>query len=116
MDQTLLPLFTTTPGGLVVGRLLGVREVVGSIPGQFIPKTLKMVLDTSLLSTRHLKNRSRTQGRFPHCQLHFEAHTRVHSERITMLFYCYACKRNKKDKTIHCFWLLGSILSTDVLS
>ena len=27
----------------------------GSIPGQVIPKTLKMVLDTSLLNTQHYK-------------------------------------------------------------
>ena len=45
----------------------GVREVVGSIPGQVIPKTLKiipgrvipktleMILDVSLLSARHLR-------------------------------------------------------------
>ena len=29
----------------------------GSIPGHVIPKTLKMVLDTSLLSTQHYKVR-----------------------------------------------------------
>ena len=28
---------------------------LGSIPGRFIPKTLKMVLDTSLLNTQHYK-------------------------------------------------------------
>ena len=28
---------------------------LGSIPGRVIPKTLKMVLDTSLLSTQHYK-------------------------------------------------------------
>ena len=27
----------------------------GSIPGRVIPKTLKMVLDTSLLNTQHYK-------------------------------------------------------------
>ena len=51
----------STPGGLVVECLPGVREVMGSIPCQVIPKTLKMVLDTSLL----LKERSRIYGRFP---------------------------------------------------
>ena len=35
----------TAPGGLVVEHSAGVREVVGSIPGRVIPKTLKMVLD-----------------------------------------------------------------------
>ena len=53
---------TTAPGGLVVERSPSVREVVGSIPGRVIPKTLKMVLDASLLSARHLKDRSRTYG------------------------------------------------------
>ena len=57
----------TAPGGLVVERSPGVREVVGSIPCRVIPKTLKMVLDASLLSARHLKDRSRTYGRFPRC-------------------------------------------------
>ena len=52
-------------GGLLVQHLPGVREVVGSISGRVIPKTLKMELDASLLSTRHLKERSRTYGRFP---------------------------------------------------
>ena len=30
-------------------------EDLGSIPGQVIPKTLKMVLDTTLLNTQHYK-------------------------------------------------------------
>ena len=47
----------TAPGGLVVERTPGVWEVVGSIPGRVITKTLKMVLDVSLLSTRHIKDR-----------------------------------------------------------
>ena len=50
----------TAPGGLVVERSPGVREVTGSIPGQVIPKTLKMGLYASLPSTWHLKDRSRT--------------------------------------------------------
>ena len=41
----------TAHGGLVVEHTPGVREVVGSIPDLVIPKTLKMVLDASLLST-----------------------------------------------------------------
>ena len=32
-------------------------EDLGSIPGQVIPKTLKMVLDTSLLNTQQYKVR-----------------------------------------------------------
>ena len=40
----------------LVGRVLanGLGDW-GSIPGQFIPKTQKMVLDTSLLNTQHYK-------------------------------------------------------------
>ena len=34
----------TAPGGLVVERSAGVREVVGSIPGRVMPKTLKWYL------------------------------------------------------------------------
>ena len=30
---------------------------LGSIPGQFIPKTLKMIFDTSLLNTQYYKVR-----------------------------------------------------------
>ena len=37
--------FANGPGGL------------GSIPGRVIPKTLKMVLDTTLLNTQHYKVR-----------------------------------------------------------
>ena len=33
------------------------RETWGSIPGRVIPKTLKMVLDTTLLNTQHYKVR-----------------------------------------------------------
>ena len=40
-------------------------EVVGSITGHVIPKTFKMVLDASLLSARHLKDRSRKVVGFP---------------------------------------------------
>ena len=43
----------TAPGGLVVVCLPGVQEVVGSIPDQVIPKTLKMGLSACLLSARH---------------------------------------------------------------
>ena len=59
----------TAPGGLVVERSPDVREVLVSIPDRVIPKTVKMVLDASLLSARHLKDRSRTYGRFPRCRL-----------------------------------------------
>ena len=34
----------------------GTRDL-GSIPGRFIPKTLKMVLDDSMLNTQHYKVR-----------------------------------------------------------
>ena len=33
----------------------------GSIPGRVIPKTLKMVLDTSLLNTQHYKVRIKSK-------------------------------------------------------
>ena len=33
------------------------QETLGSIPGQVIPKTLKMVLDASLLNTQHYKGK-----------------------------------------------------------
>ena len=42
----------------LVGRVLANGpEDLGSIPGRVIPKTLKMVLDTSLLSTQQYKVR-----------------------------------------------------------
>ena len=42
----------------LVGRVFVNGPVdVGSIPGQVIPKTLKMVLDTSLLNTQKYKGR-----------------------------------------------------------
>ena len=40
-------------------------EVRGSIPGRVIPKTLKMVLDISLLSTQHYKVRIKSNGERP---------------------------------------------------
>ena len=62
-------LITTTPEGPVVECSPGVQEAVGSIPGGVIPKALKIVIDSSLLSARHSKVRSRTYGRFPVCRL-----------------------------------------------
>ena len=59
----------TTPGGPVVEYSPGMQEVVGSVPNCVLAKTLKMVLDASLLSVQHLKLRSRKYGQFPHCQL-----------------------------------------------
>ena len=42
----------------LVGRVFAnVLGDLGSIPGRVIPKTLKMVLDTSLLNTQHYKAR-----------------------------------------------------------
>ena len=59
----------TAAGGPVVECLPGVQEVMGSIPGWVIPKTLKMVLDASLLSAWHLKDRSRHMVGFTSCRL-----------------------------------------------
>ena len=66
---SVVPVILNRPSGLVVERSPGVREVVGSIPGRVIPKTLQMVLDAFWLSARNLKDRSRTYGRFPRCRL-----------------------------------------------
>ena len=42
----------------LVGRVFANGPVdLGSIPGHVIPKTLKMVLDTSLINTQHYKVR-----------------------------------------------------------
>ena len=41
--------------GLVGGVFANGPEDLGSIPGRVIPKTLKMVLDTSLLNTQQYK-------------------------------------------------------------
>ena len=43
----------TAVSGLVIEPLPGVQEVIDSIPGQVIAKTLKMVLGASLLSAQH---------------------------------------------------------------
>ena len=43
--------------GSLVECSLMIRVDLGSIPGRVIPKTLKMVLDTSLLNTRKYKVR-----------------------------------------------------------
>ena len=53
------------PGVVAIVRVLGPAVRVfangpgdlGSIPGRVIPKTLKMVLDTTLLNTQHYKVR-----------------------------------------------------------
>ena len=49
----------------MVERLPGVQEVMGSTPDRVISKTLKMVLDASLLKPWHLKVRSRNMVVFP---------------------------------------------------
>ena len=53
--QNVLPVFLFNYY-LAVNRLVGPGNL-GSIPGRVIPKTLKMVLDTSLLNTQHYKVR-----------------------------------------------------------
>ena len=60
-----LPGHDRTRWSLVVERLPVVRELVGLFPGRVIPKTLRKVIDASLLSDGHLKDRSRTYSRFP---------------------------------------------------
>jgi hypothetical protein len=47
-------LINNRPGGLVVPRSPRVQEVVGSIPGRVIPKTLKLVVAASPPSARHI--------------------------------------------------------------
>ena len=56
----------TTSSGPVVEDSRGVKEVVGSIPNQVIPKTLQMVFDASLLSALQSNVRSTIIGQFPH--------------------------------------------------
>ena len=41
--------------------MVGLRDL-GSIPGQVIPKTQKMVLDASLLNTQHYKVQIKGKG------------------------------------------------------
>ena len=57
----LMPKFNTynlfTVYGLVGREFANLLGDLGSIPGRVIPKTLKMVLDTSLLSTQQYKVR-----------------------------------------------------------
>ncbi len=48
----------------------------GSIPGRVIPKTFKMVLDTSLLNTQQYKVRNK--GKVPHAHTHTHTHTHTH--------------------------------------
>ena len=49
-------LYTTIPAHWPVGRVFtNSPEGLVSIPGRVIPKTLKMVLDTSLLNTHQYK-------------------------------------------------------------
>ena len=43
--------------GIMVREFANGPGDVGSIPGQVIPKTLKMVLDASLLNTQHYRIR-----------------------------------------------------------
>ena len=53
-----LPLFTlSTRIGVMVRVFSNGPGDLGSIPGRVIPKTLKMVLDASLLNTQHYKER-----------------------------------------------------------
>ena len=42
---------------LQIGQFANSPGDLGSIPGRVIPKTLKMVLDTTLLNTQHYKVR-----------------------------------------------------------
>ena len=56
--QCVLMMITVYFSGIKWGRVFanGPRDL-GSIPGRVISKTLKMVLDTSLLNTQHYKVR-----------------------------------------------------------
>ena len=53
MSTTTKPSWRSTSTVTLVERPLRDREVVGSIPGRVIPKTLKMVLAALLLGTQH---------------------------------------------------------------
>ena len=52
-DYNFLIQLDTRPGAPIVETSPGVWEVVGSIPGQVKPKTLKMIIGASLLSAQH---------------------------------------------------------------
>ena len=59
-------IFTTVWNWLIghVGRVFANGlEDMGSIPGRVIPKTLKMVLDSSLLNTQQYKLRIKGKGK-----------------------------------------------------
>ena len=57
-NELLWILILIEPAPCPVGRVFANNpEDLGSIPGHIIPKTLKMVLDTSLLNTQQYKVR-----------------------------------------------------------
>ena len=53
----ILPTLINRDIGPAVSVFANGPEDLGSIPGRVIPKTLKMVLDTTLLNTQHYKVR-----------------------------------------------------------
>ena len=60
--QILLRIYERDWNGELVGRVFASGPGdLGSIPGRIIPKTLKMVLDTSLLNTQQYKVRIKSK-------------------------------------------------------
>ena len=91
----------------LVGRVFanGPREL-GSIPGRVIPKTLKMVLDTSLLNTQQYKvcikgkmeqsrersNPPHTHTHTPQCRSYLKGSLLVALDYGRQLYFCLLCE------------------------
>ena len=66
----------------------------GSMPGRVIPKTQKMVLDTSPFNTQHYKVRIKGQwSTHTPARIHTHAHTRMHIHTCTHTFgeFFFSC-------------------------
>ena len=89
---------------------------LGSIPGQVIPKTLKMVLDTSLLNTQHYKVRIKgkvEQSRvgvapspIPWCCRYWKGSPLVALDYGRQLYFTYMYIRNLGLYSLFCGYIL----------
>ena len=92
-----LPEFVIGPLGIMVRIFTNCPGDRGSIPGQVIPKTLKMTLDAALLNIQHYKVRMRSKwsnsgkevvpSSTPRCSSYWKGSLRVAPEYSRPIYY-----------------------------
>ena len=104
-------LYDTNPAHWLVGRVFANGpEDLGSIPGRIIPKTLKMVLDTTLLNTQQYTS--------PRCSSYWKGNFWLPLNTVAnftfFIWYQIFLSNTKKKNSNRSIWTFEKDINSDI--